>query len=80
MMTAAMRKKIECCRDCQKRHAGCHSTCEDYKREKAELEELRSAMQAQKDSDTIYASYHIDNKAKRRAKLNLHTRSGGKTK
>lgn len=79
-MTAAMRKKIDCCRDCTKRHTGCHASCEDYKREKSELDELRSAMQAQKDSDTLYASYHIDSKAKRMSTLNLHTRRGGKKK
>ena len=77
-MTAAMRKKIECCRDCQKRHAGCHSTCDDYKREKAELEELNSARRTKANADAAYTSYHIDNKKKRRAKYNLHTRAGGK--
>ena len=28
--------KIKCCKDCvaPKRHAGCHDTCKDYKKEK----------------------------------------------
>ena len=27
------------CKDCTKRHAGCHSTCDDYKQYKIELKE-----------------------------------------
>lgn len=32
--------KIICCKDCipPKRHIGCHDTCEEYKKEKAEYE------------------------------------------
>lgn len=33
---------IKCCKDCKKRHLGCHSTCEDYIREKSEHDNLRS--------------------------------------
>jgi hypothetical protein len=31
---------IHCCKDCipPKRHTACHDTCEEYKKEKAELE------------------------------------------
>ena len=28
--------KIECCINCTKRNPGCHSSCEDYIKEKAE--------------------------------------------
>lgn len=31
-----------CCKDCQKRHIGCHSSCEDY----AELRKVFGAMGA----------------------------------
>lgn len=76
----AMRSNIECCKDCLKRHTGCHSACEDYKREKAELEALRSAIQAKRDADALYASYNRNSKHKRRAKYNLHSRKGGTKK
>ncbi len=33
------RYKIECCQDCATRHPGCHSECEKYKTERAELDE-----------------------------------------
>lgn len=29
------------CKDCKERKAGCHSTCETYKREAAEWREIR---------------------------------------
>lgn len=29
---------IKACKDCNKRAVGCHSTCEDYKKERAELD------------------------------------------
>jgi hypothetical protein len=39
------RYKIECCRNCPNRKGGCHSTCVDYKTQKAEydatMEEIR---------------------------------------
>lgn len=76
----AMRSNIGCCKDCLKRHSGCHSTCEDYKREKAELDASRSAIQAQRDADALYASYNMNSKYKRRAKYNLHSRKGGTKK
>lgn len=41
------RYKIECCYKCQKRCPGCHSTCEDYKTEKAELDETNAAQRKQ---------------------------------
>lgn len=44
----AMRKKIECCRYCDKRHQNCHADCEDYKRECVELDELRSVIKAER--------------------------------
>lgn len=32
-----------------KRHDGCHATCEDYDREKAEYEEVRKSQKKEKD-------------------------------
>lgn len=31
--------QITCCYKCEKRHKGCHSSCEDYIRQKSEAEE-----------------------------------------
>lgn len=33
---------IKCCKDCQDRAVGCHSTCERYKAEKAEWDKIRA--------------------------------------
>ena len=33
-----MRYKITCCKDCPNRHAECHSTCKEYKEQKAEYD------------------------------------------
>ena len=32
---------ITCCRDCDRRHCGCHSICEEYKRQRKELDEYK---------------------------------------
>lgn len=32
---------ITCCKNCDKRCNGCHSHCEEYKKEKAKNEEIR---------------------------------------
>lgn len=75
---SAMRGKIECCNGCTRRRSGCHSVCEDYKREKAELEASRSAVRTNRDADADYTSYRIDAKQKRRQIYNMRTRTGGK--
>lgn len=31
--------RIKCCYKCEKRHEGCHGTCEDYLRERKALDE-----------------------------------------
>ena len=36
-----MRSRIECCLGCTDRNEECHSVCEQYKKEKAELEEKK---------------------------------------
>lgn len=42
---------IHCCKNCvaPRRHLGCHSSCEDYIREKKDSDELRESMKRQKD-------------------------------
>lgn len=39
---------IRCCKDCTppKRHSGCHAKCEQYLKEKAEWEEAKAKMKA----------------------------------
>ena len=41
---------IKCCKDCvaPKRHPGCHSTCPEYRTEKAEYEEYKAKVDKQK--------------------------------
>lgn len=36
-----MAMKITCCKDCTKRHIGCHASCEDYIKQKTELDRIR---------------------------------------
>ena len=38
---------IKCCKGCKKRHLACHSTCEDYIREKSEHDNVISLMREQ---------------------------------
>ena len=35
-------KYISCCLNCQDRHPGCHAECEQYKAEKAQIEESKA--------------------------------------
>lgn len=38
-------KKITCCMDCEKRVLGCHSTCEEYIRQKSIVDDKRKQEQ-----------------------------------
>lgn len=40
-------KKIKCCYNCDTRHLGCHAVCEEYIRERAELDKEREAVTAE---------------------------------
>lgn len=37
---------IQCCKNCMDREAGCHSTCERYKAEKAAWDKIRAEEKA----------------------------------
>lgn len=39
---------IECCKDCEKRYVGCHSTCEDYIAEKKADAERKAKMETER--------------------------------
>ena len=66
-----MRTKIDCCRDCKNRHAGCHGDCPDYARENAELEEYRAKIRAKKDADAMVAEHIQAYRKKRHIKPKL---------
>lgn len=46
---------IKCCKNCvpPQRHPGCHSTCPDYIREKAEWEEEKAKIKAAKENSNL---------------------------
>ena len=66
-----MRTKIDCCRECQSRHAGCHGDCPDYARENAELEEYRAKRNAERGADAMIAEHVVAYKRKRHIKPKL---------
>ena len=39
-----MKLNSQCCKDCKKRHPGCHGECEDYINAKAEAERIRQKL------------------------------------
>lgn len=60
------RYKIDCCLNCTKRTGGCHSTCEDYKRERAELEETNAERLKQKQAQKSLDNALFDSMDKHR--------------
>lgn len=74
----AMRTKIDCCKGCIQRQSGCHSVCEEYRKQKAELDESNAARRTQSNADAAYSNYRYNAKRKRRKKFQMRTRSGGK--
>lgn len=75
-----MRDRIECCRYCEdKRKPGCHATCEDYIREKAEHDEFLAKQKAEKQVRSYFQSQQEDIKdktAKRRRKQKNYYHTG----
>lgn len=45
------RIKINCCLNCEDRHVGCHSSCDRYKQERAEIDAAKAAASAQSRAD-----------------------------
>lgn len=59
-----------CCADCvpPKRHPGCHGSCTEYKKQRAELDRLKemNLQKARKEDDTMsYIVDHFDAMRKR---------------
>lgn len=38
------RYKIDCCFQCEDRQPGCHGSCEEYKKQRAEMDETKAAI------------------------------------
>lgn len=49
-----------CCNGCEEpvRHIGCHSDCELFLAEQEEFERLKAEIEAAKQADRVYDSYH----------------------
>lgn len=46
---------ITCCKDCEKRYVGCHSSCEEYNEQKKRHVELNKVMrQHEQNREAIY--------------------------
>ncbi len=43
------RYKIDCCLDCSQRHPGCHSTCANYRQQRAEYDETMAEVRRKHD-------------------------------
>lgn len=63
--------RINCCYKCEKRHIGCHSTCEDYLRERKALDEYNEKQRKIKLEHQMFNEIKSKNnrKTKRRFKV-----------
>lgn len=61
-----MTEPRKCCKDCEKRSASCHCTCEEYKAYKKELDEYNEIVRKKKEEEYRMNSYNRDNYSKRR--------------
>lgn len=67
-----MKLRNNCCKDCSRRHVGCHADCADYIAAKAELEKIKEQMQ--KDAQTI--GYFVDVAKRKNKKYREKTKRG----
>ena len=59
-------RRIECCYECTKRGVGCHTTCEEYKAEKAKLDEETKVIKKRKDEYYgVFNNHKYDNFTKK---------------
>ena len=58
------------CKDCEKRKVGCHSTCEDYLKEKRQREELKRKIYKARDKerDILYQEVNRNERLKKGVK------------
>lgn len=62
------------CKDCDKRHIGCHAECEDYKAFKAEMDKIHAKRDATNEyyllrRDMNNVRRHMDHHKKRRESI-----------
>lgn len=51
---------MNCCHNCQRRHAGCHSQCADYAAYKAELEAHKAKIGKARGVERMMRCYDAD--------------------
>lgn len=51
---------MNCCYNCQRRHAGCHGQCADYAEYRAQLETNKARATKQRKDNHMIQSYCID--------------------
>ncbi len=69
------------CKGCEKRHVGCHTTCEDYKDFRATLDKEKEArIEAQKVNDVMdrYTISRVDKMRKAKRKMKVPKRNGNR--
>lgn len=70
------RYRIECCFNCEKRQLYCHSTCEDYKKERAEMDETQSAMRKKKELEQGITGCLIDSMDRNNKRTHYRNKRG----
>lgn len=60
---------MNCCYNCQRRHAGCHGQCADYAAYKSELEASKSKISKARGVERMMRCYNIDTRRKWRANV-----------
>lgn len=61
-----MQSKIKTCKNCTKRHIGCHSDCEEYLREKQANDDFNRLVREKKDAEILYFKARHENLPKRK--------------
>lgn len=51
---------MNCCYNCQRRHAGCHGQCADYAEYRAQLEANKARVTKRREDSHMIQSYYID--------------------
>ena len=67
---------IKCCFNCEKRQLYCHSTCEDYKKERAEMDETNEGMRKQKDLELGIRGQLIDSMDRNNKRTHYRNKRG----
>lgn len=51
---------VKCCKDCEKRHKNCHSTCKVYKKEAEDTRKENRWLQEQKEANDNINGYEYN--------------------